>query len=233
MLTDVTLSFIGSGMMAEAIIAGLLNQELVEPEVREKLSHTGVDAWEAMNDAQRRITDLVADMLAWSKPREPEWHLADPNAVAAAAAKVVERRARERGVVLDVKRHPKAGQWWFDPRALERCLVNLAGNGIDATPGGGTVAVKVALAEGGRALHLIVSDTGAGIPPESRERVFDLFFSTKQSSGTGLGLAVTKKIVEEHGGTITFTTEVNEGTTFQISLPRYGERPSSSTMTTG
>jgi signal transduction histidine kinase len=207
-------------------MAGLgLAQELVEPEVREKLSHASVDAWESMNDAQRRITDLVGDMLAWSRPRDPDWQLADPNPVAAAAARAVERRARERGVLLEVKRHPKVGTWWFDPRGLERCLVNLAGNGVDATPGGGTVTIKVSPGEGGKALQILVSDTGAGIPPESREKVFDLFYSTKQSKGTGLGLAVTRKIVEEHGGTVTFTTEVNEGTTFLLSIPRYEERP--------
>ena len=143
----------------------------------------------------------------------------------------MERRAAGRGVLLDVKRHPKAGLWWMDSRGMERCLVNLAGNGVDATPGGGTVTLKVALSEKG-GLEIQVSDTGAGIPPEARERVFDLMFSTKGPKGTGLGLAVTTKIVEEHGGTITFTTEVNEGTTFVIALPKYEERPKSGARAT-
>jgi signal transduction histidine kinase len=207
-------------------MAGLsLAQELVDPEVKEKLSPGGNDAWDTMKDAQKRITDLVQDMLAYSKPRVPEWQLTDPNQIIQAAARSAERRAAERGVLLDSKRHPKAGLWWLDSRGIERCLVNLVGNAVDATPGGGTVTIKVAPSEDGAHLELTVADTGEGIPPEARDKVFDLFFSTKQSKGTGLGLAVTKKIVEEHGGTITFTTEVNEGTTFLIALPRHDERP--------
>jgi signal transduction histidine kinase len=207
-------------------MAGLtLAQELVEPEVKDRCTQGGVEAWETMKDAQRRITDLVQDMLAYSRPRDPDWQLVDPNQVVAAAARALDRRATERGVLVEVKRAPKIGLWWIDGKGLERCLVNLAGNGIDATPGGGTVTLKVAKAAEEGGLEITVADTGAGIPPEARERVFDLFFSTKQSKGTGLGLAVTKKIVEEHGGTIGFTTEVNEGTTFRIRIPRYEQRP--------
>jgi signal transduction histidine kinase len=207
-------------------MAGLnLAQELIESEIKEKFSEGGVEAWETMKDAQRRITDLVQDMLAYSRPREPDWQLCDPNQVVGPAARAMERFANERGVLLDVKRHPKAGLWWMDPKGIERCLVNLLGNGVDATPGGGTVTIRVGTSEDKERLELQVSDTGAGIPPEARDKVFDLFFSTKSSKGTGLGLAVTKKIVQEHGGSITFTTEVNEGTTFLVGLPRYEERP--------
>ncbi len=197
-----------------------LGQSLVEDEIREKLGTDGREAWAAMKDAMHRITDLVQDMLAYSKPREPDWALADTNEVASAAVRALDRRATERGVLLEVKRHPKVGPFWFDPKTIERCLVNLASNGIDATPGGGTVTVRVQPGEVPDTVVLSVSDTGAGIPPENRSRVFDLFFSTKSSKGTGLGLAVTKKIIEEHGGKISFTTEVNEGTTFTIVLPR-------------
>jgi len=207
-------------------MAGLnLAEELLEPEVKEKLSAGGVEAWASLKDSQKRITDLVQDMLAYSKPRAPDWTLVDPNQVAKGAVSALERRAGERGVLLDLKRHPKAGLWWLDPRGMERCLVNLAANGLDATAGGGTVTVKVDLSEDGQALEVSVSDTGAGIPPEARDKVFDLMFSTKGAKGTGLGLAVTRKIVEEHGGTVTFTTEVNEGTAFLVRLPRYAEKP--------
>jgi two-component system NtrC family sensor kinase len=207
-------------------MAGLsLAEELIEPEAREKLSSQGLEAWETMKDSQKRITDLVQDMLAYSKPREPDWQFGDPNQVLASAAAIVERRAAERGVLLDVKRHPKAGLWWMDLRGIERCIVNLAANGIDATPGGGTVTLRIAVDGEAGGLEILVTDTGAGIPPEARERVFDLMFSTKGQKGTGLGLAVSKKIVEEHGGTITFTTEVNEGTAFTVRIPKYEDRP--------
>ena len=208
-------------------MAGLsLAEELIDPEAKAKFAPTGIEAWETMKASQRRITDLVQDMLAYSKPRAPDWTLGDPNQVLMSAAQAIDRRAAERGVLLDAKRHPKAGLWWMDLRGIERCLVNLAGNGVDATPGGGTVTLRVVPAEDGGFLEFAVTDTGAGIAPEARDKVFDLMFSTKGSKGTGLGLAVTKKIVEEHGGTITFTTEVNEGTAFTIRIPKHEDRPS-------
>jgi signal transduction histidine kinase len=202
-----------------------LGQEMVEGELRAKCGPDSVEAWDAMKDAQARIADLVQDMLSFSKPREPEWALEDPNAVTARAARVLERRAAEAGVILEVKRHPRAPRTWMDPRAIERSLVNLASNGIDATPGGGTVSLRVVPDPDGAFLEFQVADTGSGIPPEARSRVFDLFYSSKKSKGTGLGLAVSKKAVEEHGGTLTFTTEVNEGTTFVLRLPRHAEPP--------
>jgi signal transduction histidine kinase len=202
-----------------------LGQGLIEPEIRERCSPDGNTAWNAMKDSQGRIMDLVQDMLAFSKPREPEWKLVDPNQVASEAVSALTNRAEEAGVLLEFKRHPKLGPSWLDPKAMERGLVNLAGNAIDATEGGGTVTVRVAKGEDGNGLEFHVADTGTGIPPDARPHVFDLFFSTKQSKGTGLGLAVTKKMVEEHSGTITFTTEVNEGTTFVIAVPVHEQRP--------
>ncbi len=202
-----------------------LGQEMVEMEIAEKFSSDGIEAWNCMKDSQARITDLVHDMLAFSKPREPEWAVADANQVVQSAARALERRAVERGVILEWKRHPDVRPFWFDARGIERCVVNLATNGIDATPGGGTVTLRPEPGPDGTTVLLHVSDTGAGIPPDARGRVFDLFFSTKSSKGTGLGLAVSKKLVEEHGGTLTFTTEVGEGTTFTITLPRHDDGP--------
>ncbi len=207
-------------------MAGIsLAEDLVEPEVKEKLSTDGLTAWASLKDSQKRISDLVMDMLAYSRPRDPDWQLVDPNQILGSAGKAMERQADARGVIIEAKRHPRAGLWWLDPRGMERCLVNLASNGLDATSGGGTVSLKVTPGEDGESIEFHVSDTGAGIPPEARDKVFDFFYSTKSSKGTGLGLAVTRKIVEEHGGTVTFTTEVNEGTTFLVRIPRYDERP--------
>ncbi len=224
-----------------------LGQDVVDMEIQEKFDDGGKRAWQSMKEAQNRITDLAQDMLAYSKPREPDWQLVDASQIAAAAVKAVERRADRRGVRLECAAVPQLPSFWFDAKGIERCLINLAANGVDATQKGGTVTVRVARGgpagtggspgggqskpdseaqtEGMETVEFSVADTGTGIPPDARSQVFDLFFSTKKSKGTGLGLAVSRKVVEEHGGSISFTTEVDEGTTFTIALPMRLERP--------
>jgi two-component system sensor histidine kinase AtoS len=115
-----------------------------------------------------------------------------------------------------------------DEESLYRALINLVGNAVDAMPGGGRLGLRVAwatAADGLRATRVSsrqivieVSDTGPGIRPEDAERLFNPFFTTKVR-GTGLGLAVTHKIVEDHGGVIDFHTAAGVGTTFRIVLP--------------
>jgi two-component system sensor histidine kinase AtoS len=115
-----------------------------------------------------------------------------------------------------------------DEESLYRAVINVVGNALDAMPGGGRLALRVAWAgandgfrapgRGMRGVVIEVSDTGAGIEPEDAERLFNPFFTTKER-GTGLGLAVTHKIVEDHGGIIDFQSVPGVGTTFRIVLP--------------
>lgn len=103
----------------------------------------------------------------------------------------------------------------IDVARFKRCVMNLLLNGAQAMPAGGMLGVKVA-GENGR-VRLEVTDAGHGVPPEVRDRVFDPFVTTKQD-GVGLGLALTKEIVEDHGGKIGFQS-AERGTTFWIELP--------------
>lgn len=110
-----------------------------------------------------------------------------------------------------------------DRSQFEQALLNLAVNARDAMPTGGTLTVTVARRqddEGRAAGVLIVSDTGHGIAPEAQPRIFEPFFSTKDPAfGSGLGLAMVYGFVEQTGGTISFTTTVGQGTTFELSFP--------------
>ncbi len=120
-----------------------------------------------------------------------------------------------------------------DAEHLYQALVNLVGNAVDAMEPGGTLTVRVrpedgagGLMAGGRPadrLAVEIEDTGSGIRPEYASNVFNPFFTTK-SGGTGLGLAITHKIVEDHGGAVTFRTQPGRGTTFVIVLPILPER---------
>ncbi len=105
----------------------------------------------------------------------------------------------------------------LDPVKMKRALLNLARNAAEATDDGGEVSIRVWEEEG--QLRIAFADTGSGIPVEIRDRIFDSFVTQGKEDGTGIGLALVKKIVDEHGGDITFETSQGEGTTFYLSMP--------------
>jgi PAS domain S-box-containing protein len=116
---------------------------------------------------------------------------------------------------------------WADQEALYRALVNLAANALDAMPRGGVLTLRVgwsdgdtlmAARSGSRRVAIEIEDSGIGIEPANLDRVFNPFFSTKEG-GTGLGLALTQKIVEDHGGSIDVRSTPGVGTSFRIVLP--------------
>jgi signal transduction histidine kinase len=104
----------------------------------------------------------------------------------------------------------------FDEQKMLRVMHNLARNAAEAMPGGGTLRITTQAEDD--TLIFEVADSGGGIPAELEGRLFGLFASAKQG-GTGLGLAIVKKIVEEHGGTITYRSRRGEGTCFTIRMP--------------
>ena len=104
-----------------------------------------------------------------------------------------------------------------DPNLIRQAILNLLVNAQQVLPSGGEIRVRTA--ENGQYVRLSVADNGPGIPAEHREKIFNLYFSTKPG-GTGLGLPTVKKIVEEHQGKIEVETEVNKGTTFTICLKK-------------
>jgi signal transduction histidine kinase len=112
----------------------------------------------------------------------------------------------------------------MDPSDIHTCLANLVSNAIDACKASGKeeCAVSLRVKQEGRSLVFEVEDTGCGMEPEIKEKVFSSFFTTKGLAGTGLGLLVTKKIVREHGGSIEVASEPGEGSRFRLELPRDG-----------
>ena len=104
----------------------------------------------------------------------------------------------------------------MDQALLKQALLNLVYNGIEAMPGGGRLTL--ALERRGDTVEISVADTGVGIKPEHRSRVFQLFFTTRPG-GSGIGLASAYKTVHLHGGSIDFESEAGRGTTFHIELP--------------
>jgi signal transduction histidine kinase len=108
-----------------------------------------------------------------------------------------------------------------DVDRMTRAIVNIASNALDAMDSGGIFTFASRLADG--RLELVFSDTGRGIPAELQERIFEPFFTHGKPRGIGLGMSITRKIVEEHGGEIRVASRPGAGTTFTVRLP--AERP--------
>jgi two-component system nitrogen regulation sensor histidine kinase NtrY len=108
-----------------------------------------------------------------------------------------------------------------DPHLLRRAIENLVLNALDAMPEGGRLTVATARRDG--AAELVVSDTGKGLTPEERDRLFTPYYTTKQH-GTGLGLAIVQSVISDHGGKISVESAPDRGTTFRIILPARGQR---------
>jgi signal transduction histidine kinase len=109
----------------------------------------------------------------------------------------------------------------FDPEAMHRALLNVVTNAIDACDEveGGTVTISSQYDPQEKLARLVVNDNGAGIPPEDLDAIFHVFVSRKGGRGTGLGLPVSRKIMEEHGGQITVKSEPGAGSTFTLEIP--------------
>jgi two-component system NtrC family sensor kinase len=138
------------------------------------------------------------------------------------AFRIVDLQAKARTVTLVVKGGDPLPQLVLDPSQLEQVFVNLMVNAVDATPQAGTVEVRWRVVEDTVAslVEIDVTDTGSGIPPSALPRIFEPFFTTKENGkGTGLGLAVSWGIVQQHGGTIGVRSEQGKGTVFTVRLP--------------
>jgi len=180
--------------------------------------------WDMVRRNIDRTSELVMDLLSYSKEREPEPEDCDPNEIAAEVCDLLEERARENGVAIDRELDPAIGRVFMDPRTVHTSLLNLMTNALDAclfdedTSKQWRVKVKTAR-ESDDAIRFEVTDNGSGMTPEVRDKLFSSFFSTKGHRGTGLGLMVTRKLLEEHGGSISVDSSPGKGTTFTIRMP--------------
>ncbi len=187
----------------------------------EKYLHEG---WDMVKGNLARIKGMALDLLSYTKERDPDYQLLDPNSLAQEIADLMLPRARENDVSLEVESDESLLQVWLDPEGIHRCLLNLVTNAIDAcinidiTQRQGRVLLRTLKTEGW-AVEFQVVDNGCGMDEETKEKIFQRFFSTKGSRGTGLGLMITKKIIDEHEGAIEFDSEKGKGTRFVIKLP--------------
>jgi PAS domain S-box-containing protein len=186
-----------------------------------------------IDSVAERAANLTRQLLAFSRRQVMLPRDLDLNGVVANTTKMLRRLLTE-DIAFQVNYSPAPVFVHADAGMLEQILLNLVVNARDAMPKGGQLIIETsrtdfaetaaAPARAGTFAHLCVSDTGGGIAKETLPHIFEPFFTTKAvGKGTGLGLATVYGIVEQHHGWIEVTSEINQGTTFHIYLPRVAE----------
>ena len=174
----------------------------------------------------KRCGELLHNLLSFSRTSPMNLSLSDLNTVVTRTIRLAEHKAEISGVQLQVDLDQKLPPAQCDSAQIEQVALALVINAIDAMPHGGNLWVSTRSIADGKQIELQVRDDGVGIPPEILPQIFEPFTTTKEvGKGVGLGLAVSKGIVERHGGRIEVTSELGVGTTFQVILPVCAEHP--------
>jgi two-component system NtrC family sensor kinase len=195
-----------------------LNTEMLEDELAKGDSEAR-DLCRAITREVDRLTALTEEYLAFARLPRPKLVAEQANDVVAAVAGFVREDLMARGVALEVTLAPDLPLARVDPAQLRQCLLNLIRNATEAVSGRPSPRVSLATRIGAvGTIEIEVGDNGPGISGEVQSRLFDPFVSTKQG-GTGLGLALTHQIIQDHGGEIRVSSHLERGATFTVVLP--------------
>ena len=178
--------------------------------------------WGMLERNVDRMTVMVKGFLSYSKKRELKILPSDPKKIATEVFSLYEATAKKHGIHLSFESDDELGLANMEATGIHTCLANLISNALDAckTSCKNGCSVTLRLEESDGAIVFEVEDTGSGMTPEVKEKVFNSFFTTKGLEGTGLGLLVTQKTVQEHGGFIEMDSEPGKGSFFRMVFPR-------------
>jgi PAS domain S-box-containing protein len=174
-------------------------------------------------DEVQRIEELLKSLLNFSRPPKPQLAHVDVSDVLKKSLTFMQKYSstllkRSEAIRIVTEYEEGLPEIMADPMQLQQIFLNLFLNAADAMPGGGTLAVRAFRADSENTLQIEVSDTGKGIGEESPDKLFKPFYTSKPK-GTGLGLTITKQLVEQHDGVIEVSNNDDGGATFQIRLP--------------
>lgn len=190
----------------------------IEDDRRDKLEQ----GWMMLDRNFHKITTFVREFLSFAKGRVPVVTPTDPNRLVEEVVALFSEAAHEKGVRIEARLQEGIVKADLDAEGMHRCLANLISNAIDAClvseSNGDRILVRTR--DRDDILEFEVEDNGCGMDYEIKRKVFTSFFTTKGTEGTGLGLLVTKKIVQEHGGFVDIESTPGSGSTFRITLPR-------------
>ena len=179
--------------------------------------------WEIVQRNVARIQSMVSDILYYAKDRAPCWESCSAQEIGQEVYALAESRAKEQGIRFTRHLDPEAGQFEADAQAVRSLLVNLIENSLDACRLNHKRTdheVTLRLKGFPEYVRYEVRDNGIGMDRETRDRAFSLFFSSKGTEGTGLGLFIANRIAQAHGGTIELESQAGVGTQFTVQLSR-------------
>jgi two-component system, NtrC family, sensor kinase len=171
-----------------------------------------------------RICGLINDLLSFARPSKPNVAPENVNDVVENIARILEAQAKEKGMAISREFHDNLPKVWIDREQMKQVFMNLLLNAIQAMREGGSISIATRAVQrngaepSGEFVQVEIRDSGVGIPEENLQHIFDPFFTSKDE-GSGLGLAVSHQIVQEHGGFVTVESAVGKGTAFFVHVP--------------
>ncbi len=180
--------------------------------------------WGTIKKNIARVSDLVQDLISYSKERKPDLQICLPNNIVTDVIDLVKDFAKANNIKIFKDLDTAVKETSIDPITLHRSLLNLINNAMDAcledtdTAKNFQISIKTYL-KSNQQFCVEIKDNGMGMTEGTQKKLFTAFFSTKGGRGTGIGLLLTKKLIEEHKGTINVKTNLGKGTTFTIELP--------------
>ncbi len=213
------------------ILAGLDGSlNLLRMGIDEEDFNLADESWQILNKNHRRLGNLVLDLLNLASEQKPNFSIEDVNGIVRDVVELLDTQLNQEGIKLTIDPNTKDLPLYaeVDSKGIHRVLLNLVSNAEQAVQMKqttldekevGEVRISANFTKNKDYVMVKVSDDGVGIEKEEAKKIFDLFITSKGSAGTGLGLAVCKRIVEAHGGSITVESEKGKGCTFTFNLP--------------
>ncbi len=168
----------------------------------------------------KRLENLVNDFLAYARPTPPRLELRDLNLTVEEVVRFLRAELQRLGIQLETRLDGALPPVEIDEGQIRQAILNILVNARQVLGPGGRIEISTGLGPGGE-VAVRIADNGPGIPDELRQKIFDVFYSTR-GGGTGLGLPIAQRILESHGGWIDLETEVGRGTTFTLHVPSPG-----------
>lgn len=207
---------IGTPLAAVIGYAEILAQELEQ-------NQTHADYLNRMLESCNRIDRIVKGLLEYARPKQADHVKVLLPELVRQTLELMQHQGFFKGIDCSFEQHDSSETLMIDPHQLQQVLINLLINASDAMPDGGKLSLKISSSEDGKMQILEICDTGAGIKPEDLGRIFDPFFTTKApGKGTGLGLALSARIIDGFNGRISVKSRPGQGSCFRIYLPCNG-----------
>ncbi|MFQ5862340.1 MAG: nitrogen regulation protein NR(II) [Candidatus Brocadiales bacterium] len=196
-----------------------VNLQLLEEEIRDSANGRGETIKKRVQGLQRevqRLEEVLSDFLRFAHEERPRFAEHNANDVVDAVVDFVAPEAKKNNIVISKFYDPNLPALNLDATLIKQALLNMIINAQQAMPGGGKLSIRTSRKNGW--IQIEIADTGIGIHRTKFNKIFEIYYSTRKK-GTGLGLPTVKRIVEEHGGTISVESEEGKGSNFIVQLP--------------